>query len=118
MSGPSRRWRSRPWRPSRPDGPHPLEESLERVAQELAGTPAHTLADLNERFRAAVGPAMSVRATPRSLVDGVLTIEARNSTDLVELRYQRAAILEDLAVVFGPGTVREIVVVAPSRRPG
>jgi predicted nucleic acid-binding Zn ribbon protein len=67
-----------------------------------------------------VGPALAGRSTALDFQDGRLVVEAGSATVMQELAMRRAALLKAFEERFGPGLVREIVLVPAggSRAPG
>lgn len=65
------------------------------------------------QWETVVGEQIAEHATPSSLADGVLTIEAESTAWATQLRMVQAQILAKIAAAVGDGVVRSVKIVGP-----
>jgi predicted nucleic acid-binding Zn ribbon protein len=111
----------RPWEAEEPEegyGLRPvrrLQESLAEVAADLRLDDPATVRGVLKGWATAVGEAVAAHARPRTLRDGVLSVEVDSPEWATQLRYLEEDILRRLGRTVRPGVVRSIRVVV--RRP-
>lgn len=107
----SRRWA---WRGEDPDdtrAPRRVGEAISELAGQLNIDDPAVVAGLTAQWAGAVGEAVADHARPRALRGGVLVVEADSAEWATQIRFLEASVLEQIAGVVGPGSVKTLEVV-------
>jgi predicted nucleic acid-binding Zn ribbon protein len=88
-----------------------LRESLREVATELRLDDPDVVSRVLDGWPAAVGPVVAAHARPRTLRDGVLTVDVESPEWATQLRYLEEEVLRRLGRKVRPGAVRSLRVV-------
>ncbi|MCZ7535598.1 MAG: DUF721 domain-containing protein [Acidimicrobiia bacterium] len=99
----------------RRDEPRPLGDALAAVARDLGVGDPRVLGALHSRWADLVGDQLASHARPRSLLDGVLTIEVHDPAWATQVRYLGETLRERAVDILGEGSVRSVRVVVARR---
>lgn len=100
------------WRPSRPSArerdPQRVGESLDRVTTSIGAPKASTVSTVFSRWEDLVGADIASHAVPRSLRDGVLTVDVDEPAWAAQLGFMSEQLLGRIGAETGAGEVAEI----------
>jgi predicted nucleic acid-binding Zn ribbon protein len=108
--------RRRRWSGAKADDrdPQPLGRIASRIAKDRGWTTQLTSGQLFGRWGAIVGEEVAEHATPVSLRDGELTIQAESTAWATQLRLLQRQLLVKIAAGVGHGVVKRLKVHGPS----
>lgn len=101
--------------PKRRREPRPVGELIEGLSRKAGWAERLALGTLRERWPEVVGPAVASRCEPVRLDQAVLTIRAEAGAWATELTLLGASVAAKSERLLGPGSVREVRVVAGRR---
>jgi predicted nucleic acid-binding Zn ribbon protein len=109
------------WRPAPGDrstrGATPVGASLAGEVRRLGGPDAAVVRQVFGHWGDLVGPAVAARSRPRTLRDGVLTVEVEDPAWATQLRWLQAQVLARIGEVAPGAAVTELVVRVTGQRP-
>ena len=85
-----------------------LQESLAEVAADLNLDDPQMVSGVLQGWAVAVGDAVAAHARPRTLRDGILSVEVDSPEWATQLRYLEEDILRRLGRIVRPGVVKSI----------
>jgi predicted nucleic acid-binding Zn ribbon protein len=89
--------------------PRPVGEEIERVLRSRGWERRLLAARVLARWSDVVGDAVALHCQPRGLEDdGTLVVVADSAAWATQLSYLRGALLDRLAVIVGPGLVKQV----------
>jgi predicted nucleic acid-binding Zn ribbon protein len=89
--------------------PRPVGEEIERVLRSRGWQQRLLAARVVARWPDVVGDAVAVHCQPRGLEDdGTLLVVADSAAWATQLSYLRGTLLDRLAVIMGPGLVKQV----------
>ncbi len=109
--GGQRRW-SGPGPDSR--DPQPLGLATSALAKSRGWSPRVAEGAVFAQWETVVGDQIAEHATPSSLREGVLTVEAESTAWATQLRLVQAQLLAKIAAAVGDGVVRSLRIVGPA----
>lgn len=106
----------RRWSGPGPDArdPQPLGSATSALAKSRGWTPRVAEGAVFGQWETVVGEQISEHATPSSLRDGVLTVEAESTAWATQLRLVQAQLLAKIATAVGDGVVNSLRIVGPA----
>lgn len=102
--------------PPPPRGPRSVRDLVERLAERRGWKERLAVGRLQERWAEVAGPAVAARSEPIRLEGGVLTIRVEAGAWATELSLLRTTLAARAETVLGPGSVRDVRVVAGGLR--
>ena len=111
-----RKGKRRRWSGPGPDvrDPQLLGSATVDLARQLGWTTRVAEGSVFGQWAAVVGEQIADHATPSSLADGVLTVEAESTAWATQLRLVQAQVLAKIAAAVGDGVVTSLKIVGPS----
>lgn len=109
MNDPTKRPRSEPL---------PIDDTLRRLMRRLGVVEAATWHRIRDDWGSLAGTPWSVQSAPVAMHGRKLVIEAVSPQAVAMLRYGTVGLTHRLNDQLGDGTIAEVVVKPPSRRPG
>jgi len=89
--------------------PRPVGEEIERVLRSRGWQQRLLAARVLARWADVVGEAVAVHCQPRGLEDdGTLLVVADSGAWATQLSYLRGTLLDRLAIIVGPGLIKQV----------